>query len=147
MEPATKCGVAEAVQGTSRRAVPERPLQGDVGSRAGGLDNVPMPRWYVAVSIRAPEAMTDSVLDRFVGFRPPDDEQCIWVDEKDRTLVHATIEIPAPDSHAAVQAGRDMAQASILVVDSAAEVVDVVAVDVDDESGVYFRWTPTAPAM
>jgi hypothetical protein len=104
-----------------------------------------MPQWYVAVSIRAPGPMTDSVLDRFMGFRPPEDEQCVWIDDEDKTLLHATIEIPAPDSHAAVHVGRDIAQAAILVLASTADVVDVVAVDVDDESGTYFRWTPTAP--
>lgn len=42
--------------------------------------------------------------------------------------------IPARDSNAAVHVGRDMAQAAILVLGSAADVVDVVTVDVDDES-------------
>jgi hypothetical protein len=103
-----------------------------------------MPQWYVAVSVRALEPMTDSVLDSFDGFRPDEDEQCVWVDQDDKTLLHATVEIVAPDSDTAVHAGRDMAQAAILVLDSAADVVDVVAADVDDESGTYFRWTPTA---
>ena len=38
-----------------------------------------------------------------------------------------------------------MAQAAIVVLDSAADVVDVVAVNVDDASEVHLRWTPTAP--
>jgi hypothetical protein len=136
---------AAGLRGPSSR--PERPIRSYASLRARGLDTVPMPQWYVVVSIRTTEPMTDFVLDRSMGFRPPDDEQCIWVDEEDRTLLHATIEFPAPDSRAAVQAGRDMAHAAILVMDSAADVVDVVAVDVDDESGIYFRWTPTAPAV
>jgi hypothetical protein len=103
-----------------------------------------MPQWYVAVSVSALEPMTDSVLDSFDWFRPDEDEQCVWVDQDDKTLLHATVEIVAPDSDTAVHAGRDMAQAAILVLDSAADVVDVVAADVDDESGTYFRWTPTA---
>ena len=103
-----------------------------------------MPQWYVAVSVRTPEPMTAAVLDRFEGFRPDDDEQCVWVDEDDKNLLNVTVEIAAPDSDTAVRAGRDMAQAAILVLDSAADVLEVVAVDVDDESGSYFRWTPTA---
>jgi hypothetical protein len=82
-----------------------------------------MPQWYVAVSIRAHEPIDDSVLDRFDGFRPQVEEQCIWVDQDDETLLSVTIELPAPDSQAALDAGRDMAQDAVALLDSAAQVV------------------------
>ena len=87
--------------------------------------------------------MTDSVLDCFDGFRPHDDEQCIWVDEDDKALLNVTTEVAAPDSDAALEAGREMAREAIAVLDFAARVVDVVAEDADDETGTYFVWTPT----
>jgi hypothetical protein len=102
-----------------------------------------MPQWYVGVSIRASEPGTDSVLDCFEAFRPHDDEQCIWVDQDDRTLLHVTTEIPATDSDAALDAGRDMAQEAIAALGSAAHAVDVETEDVDDESGAYFLWRHT----
>ena len=103
-----------------------------------------MPRWYVAASIQAAEPMGDSVLARFDGFRPDEDEQCIWVDAADRTRLNATIEIPAPDSGTALQAGREMAHEAAALLGSAASVVEVVTSDVDDEDGAYLRWVPSA---
>ncbi|MEU2348676.1 hypothetical protein [Modestobacter sp. NPDC049651] len=96
--------------------------------------------------MRAVEPLDDSVLERFDGFRPDEEEQCVWVDQRDRALLHVTFEVPAPDPYAALELGRGVADDALGLLAPAGHVVHVSATDPDDETGWYVDWAPAAPA-
>ena len=95
--------------------------------------------------MRAVELLSDSVLDRFDGFRPDEEEQCVWVDQDDRALLHVTFEVSAPDPYAALELGRGVGDEALAVLDPAGRVAEVTVADPDDETGRWFEWAPSAP--
>jgi hypothetical protein len=86
-----------------------------------------MTRWEVFAVVRMSRPVAESVVDSLDGFRPDDEDVCIWRDSEDPTLLSVTIEVLAEDMSVAVLRGRELAQEAIAFADFDAEVEDVGA--------------------
>jgi hypothetical protein len=87
-----------------------------------------MTRWAVYADVRAHEPMDESVaVDALEGFRPDDEDLCIWRDQYVATLLHVTTEVEADEMKTALAVGRELAQEVIAFVDFDAHLEEVEA--------------------
>jgi glycerol dehydrogenase-like iron-containing ADH family enzyme len=76
-----------------------------------------MSRWAVFGDVRAHQPLPESVVQALEGFRPDDEELCIWRDEHDESLLNVTTEVEADEMEAALAIGGELAQEVIAFVD------------------------------
>jgi hypothetical protein len=76
-----------------------------------------MTLWAVYADVRAHQPLPESVVDALEGFRPDDEELCIWRDEDDAALLNVTTEVEADEMEVALAVGSKLAQELLAFVD------------------------------
>jgi hypothetical protein len=76
-----------------------------------------MTRWAVYADVRAHKPLPESVVDALEGFRPDDEELCIWRDERDAALLNVTTEVEADEMETVLAIGSKLALEVLAFVD------------------------------
>jgi len=99
-----------------------------------------VPTFSLYVALRAERPLDENALDELSLVLRPDDERCMWRDERDGALLRMSVDCSAGDLETALDSGHDLAQEAVDLSSFALTVEEVAAMD--DERQLVWRARP-----